>query len=444
MATSAAQSRMLNDGALKQELQRLRQTDNVTNWWYLAKVYLIIAAAVGGAVAFNQWQMASGISFWWNLPVAYAALVVVGASQHQFGGATHEATHYTLFRNKKLNELASDWLCMFPLFSSTYSFRIYHLGHHQFINDPELDPDFASLKMSGHWLNFPASKLRFLRMLAQQFLVWPLIKYTLARAKYNAVGGTNNPYAYTDRQFSKWPSRIGITFFVTFFPTMITASFLDARQVLTFAPLVAFAIATTMFLMIPEKRYFVTKLRPIISQRTTWISRVGYLTLLATALSWTQVLTAAPVWIYYYVWWIAPVFSTFPFFMMLRQVVQHGNGDRGWLTNTRTFLVNRFIRYAVFPFGMDFHLGHHMFSTVPHYRLPELHRFMQRYPEYADEGLVVEGYFLPTHKGEDRNPTVIEVLGPEYARSGEEVYIDNSAVEMCHEDQLKDATKRAA
>lgn len=444
MTTSTAQARILNDGALKQELQRLRQTDNVTNWRPLGIVYAVIATAIGGAVAFHQWQMATGISFWWNLPVVYLALVVVGASQHQFGGATHEATHYTLFRNRRLNELASDWLCMFPLYSSTYSFRIYHLGHHQFINDPELDPDFASLKMSGHWLDFPASKLRFFRMLARQFLVYPLIKYTLARAKYNAVGGTQNPYAFADRPFSKWPARIGLGYFVLFFPTMIAASFLDARTVLTVAPLVGFPLATALFLLIPAERYFVTKLRPVISQRTTWISRVAYLTLMGTALSWTQTLTGAPVWIYYYVWWIAPMFSTFPFFMMLRQVVQHGNGDRGWLTNTRTFLVNLFVRYAVFPFGMDYHLPHHMFSTVPHYRLPQLHQFLQRYPEYAEEGLVVEGYFLSPQSGPNRNPTVVEVLGPEYARRNEEVYIDNSAVEMCHEDTCRDATKRAA
>jgi hypothetical protein len=318
------------------------------------------------------------------------------------------------------------------------------LGHHQCLNDLEHDIDFASLKETGHWLDFPVSKLRFLRMLAQQFLVYPLIKFTLTRAKYNALVGNNNPYAYVDCEFSKWPSRIGICSLAVLFPTMIAASFLDARLVLSVAPLATFAIATVLFLMIPADRYFVTKLRPVISQRTTWISRVAYIALLATALSWAQVLTRSPVWIYYFVWWVAPIFTTFPFFMILRQIVQHGNGDCGWLTNSRTFLVNLFVRYAVFPFGNDYHLGHHMFSTVPHYRLPQLHRFLQRYPDYREEGLVVEGYFLPADPVADRNPTAIEVLGLEYARRGTEVYSDDIALKMCDEVQWPDAKKRAA
>jgi fatty acid desaturase len=110
--------------------------------------------------------------------------------------------------------------------------------------------------------------------------------------------------------------------------------------------------------------------------------------------------------------------------------VQHGNGDRGWLTNTRTFLVNPFIRYAVFPFGMDYHLPHHMFCTVPHFNLPKLHAFLARYPEYSQEGIVVEGYFFPPKLDPNRNPTVLEVLGPEYNKSGAEVFIDDDATAL--------------
>jgi hypothetical protein len=72
-----------------------------------------------------------------------------------------------------------------------------------------------------------------------------------------------------------------------------------------------------------------------------------------------------------------------------------------------------------------------MFATIPHYRLPELHQLLG-YPEYTSQGLVVEGYFFPAHDGPGRNPTVLEVLGPEYARDGQEVFIDDSVVEEPH------------
>ena len=48
-------------------------------------------------------------------PATSLAIVAIGASQHQFGGAMHEGTHYMLFANRKLNELASDWLAAFPI-----------------------------------------------------------------------------------------------------------------------------------------------------------------------------------------------------------------------------------------------------------------------------------------------------------------------------------------
>ncbi len=115
--------------------------------------------------------------------------------------------------------------------------------------------------------------------------------------------------------------------------------------------------------------------------------------------------------------------------MILRQLVQHGNGGRGWLTNTRVFLLRPFIRFSVFPIGQDYHLPHHLFATVPHYRLRKLHEVLMEYPEYRQAAVVVEGYFLPPHSPQVR-PTVLDVLGPDYApRDRREVHIDNSVLE---------------
>ena len=109
-----------------------------------------------------------------------------------------------------------------------------------------------------------------------------------------------------------------------------------------------------------------------------------------------------------------PVFTTFPLFMILRQWVQHGNADRGRYTNTRVFLVGPLVRYAVFPFGMDYHLPHHLMASVPHYNLKKLHEIMLRDPEYREKGVIVEGYF-----GDEDNalghPTAMGVLGEAHA-----------------------------
>ena len=123
--------------------------------------------------------------------------------------------------------------------------------------------------------------------------------------------------------------------------------------------------------------------------------RLGYITVLFTTLAELTLLTGRLAVIYYALLWLLPLFTSFSFFMILRQLVQHGNGDRGWLTNTRTFFVGPIIRFAVFPMGQDYHLPHHIFATIPHYRLKKLHEHLLQYDEYREHAVTVEGYFFP-------------------------------------------------
>ena len=148
--------------------------------------------------------------------------------------------------------------------------------------------------------------------------------------------------------------------------------------------------------------------------------------LLYGALTLTEIGTGAPVWGYFLLFWILPLFTTFPLFMVLREWLQHGNADRGRYTNSRIFLVNPFVRYAVFPWGMDYHLPHHLFASVPHYKLKDLHELLRRDPEYAEKGMVVEGWSRPRSNG---RPTVVDVLGPDYAPEDREVHVDDATLE---------------
>ena len=170
----------------------------------------------------------------------------------------------------------------------------------------------------------------------------------------------------------------------------------------------------TILAKLPEDSFPRTRLAPVIPLRQTAIGRVTYLALLYGALSAVQLAGWGPAWAYFGLLWLVPVFTAFPLFMILRQWVQHGNADRGRYTNTRVFLVGPLVRYAVFPWGMDYHLPHHLMASVPHYNLKQLHEIMLRDPEYREKGVVVEGYF-----GDDDNahgrPTAMGVLGEAHA-----------------------------
>src|SRR5437867_12902369 len=100
MSTTISQPALmtsLSDPRIKEKLQGLRQTDNVTNIWYLVRAYLYFFLVIGGTLWFYQVQADQEWSWWWNVPVTLAAIVLIGAGQHQLTALAHEAAHHILF-----------------------------------------------------------------------------------------------------------------------------------------------------------------------------------------------------------------------------------------------------------------------------------------------------------------------------------------------------------
>ncbi len=214
MATATVPIQSIQDPRIKEKLQELRQTDNVTNIYYFARIYVYFAVVIGGTLGFYHYQASVGWNWWWNVPVTILAITLIGAGQHQLTALAHEAAHHTLFRNRFCNDLFSDWLCMFPLYSSTQHYRLQHLAHHQFVNDPDRDPDISQLKTSGHWLNFPVTAAVFLKTLLKQLWLPNLIRFMRIRAQYNAIATDKNPYLKKGWKPNKKTVRVGILYMV--------------------------------------------------------------------------------------------------------------------------------------------------------------------------------------------------------------------------------------
>ena len=88
--------------------------DNWTNGFYLVREYACLALIVSLPITFFHLHKGWGLSWWWNVPVTMLAIVLVGGLQHRLSALAHEASHYMLFRHRALNELISDWFCLFP------------------------------------------------------------------------------------------------------------------------------------------------------------------------------------------------------------------------------------------------------------------------------------------------------------------------------------------
>ncbi|MGH1353061.1 MAG: fatty acid desaturase family protein, partial [Methyloligellaceae bacterium] len=412
----------------RDEMQVLKTRDNITNIFYIAQVYIITIVTITATVIAYSWFFNDNLSIWWLIPITVIAITIIGASQHQLGGITHEGTHYTLFSDRKTSELASDWFGAFPIYTTTYAFRLHHLAHHQFVNDPERDPNFDQAVDSGHWLDFPLTHMELLWGALKLLWLPNLVSYIIARAKYSAIGMDSNPYYDQDKTVNRLAVRCGIAFAVLVPVITVPLVFMELWLPVLLIQVAAWVGLTVYYLNIPEDDFPQSVIKPVISHRITAISRFTFLGLLYGAISLTEFLTGAPAWNYFLLLWILPLFTTFPVFMILREWLQHGNADRGRYTNTRIFLVNPLLRYAIFPFGMDYHLPHHLNASVPHYNLKSFHDLLLKDKKYSEQGVIVEGWVKSPNQASG-NPTVIEVLGPEYSPPNEDIHIDPAVLE---------------
>jgi len=68
--------------------------------------------------------------------------------------------------------------------------------------------------------------------------------------------------------------------------------------------------------------------------------------------------------------------TTFSLFVRIRSIAEHGVTEHSMdpLKNTRTTHASQLARLTVAPHHVNFHLEHHLLPTVPHDRLPAMHR----------------------------------------------------------------------
>ncbi len=417
----------------REEIGALKSRDNVTNLRYIAGIYAVVIATAVGTIWAYQAHAAGDLATIWLIPITILAVLAMGASQHQFGAVIHEGTHYVLFKNRMLNELASDYLAGFPIYTSTQSYRLHHFAHHQFVNDPDRDPIATQAAESGHWLDFPVTHVEMLRGFLR--LIWPvnLVRYMIARAKYSALQQDSNPYSETDRPGDPLAVKVGVLFAVGLPAVVVPLVAFEAFAAAGIVIALAWIGMVAYYMAIPDGYFPQSRIRPVISDRATIIGRMSYLGVIYAGLTAIQYQTGAPAWGYYGLLWILPLFTAFPIFMVLREWIQHGNADRGRLTNSRVFLVDPISRYAVFPLGMDYHLPHHLFASVPHYKLKALHELLKRDPEYVEKARIVDGW---TGVGRNGDPSIIDVLGPEYSLKSDEIHIDNATLD---EAEVRDA-----
>jgi fatty acid desaturase len=391
-----------------------RFLDNHTNFFYLAVDYATLIAVLSATIAFCHLRAAWGIAWYWTIPLVGLAVLAVGAIQHRLAGLGHEGAHYILFRNRLLNELVSDLLCMFPIFSTTQQYRQIHLGHHEFVNDWQRDPELINLGKTRMMDAFPMTRSQFIFNFGLR-LFWPptLLRYMWDNIYVTALGCGIHPYMKEQQRAPtvlgriRLTSLLGIMYVALMVGVLGWLSYHDSTALMIVAPLALYGAALLVIALLPTQWFFSSRLKPVYSPKVASALRLGFLTVLEYALALSHYLTGVEWGVYFWLLWMLPLFTAFPYFMLLRDLFQHANADMGKLTNSRVAFCNPLLRWAMFIYGQDIHLTHHLYPAVPHYHLRELHEMlMERSAEYRRH--VVECHGTLTNPR--RLPSLLDVI----------------------------------
>jgi len=134
-----------------EEIRELRVVREHRAWLTVLVNYGLIAAAMA-LVAYRP-----------NVLTVVLALCVIGTRQLGLAVVMHESAHYTLFKNRSLNDFVGNWLAGYPIYLSADMYRAHHLEHHA-KTWTEGDPDLPLAN------KFPVSKASMARKVARDLL----------------------------------------------------------------------------------------------------------------------------------------------------------------------------------------------------------------------------------------------------------------------------------
>jgi len=226
-----------------------------------------------------------------------------------------------------------------------------------------------------------------------------LLRYMLDNVYITTLGNSLNPYQ--DPQADGRRGRIGklritsilgIAYLAPMVAVMGYLSWFGNWTSLLLAPLALVGSATVVIALLPEAWFFKSQLRPVVSSKVTSVMRLTWITLLECVVAWARYATGLEWGVYVWLLWMLPMFTSFPYYMLLRDLYQHANADDGKLTNSRVIFPHPVARWAMFIYGQDVHLTHHLYPAVPHYNLRKLHKLlMENNAEYAEHVVECHG-----------------------------------------------------
>lgn len=400
---------------LREKLRSLRDVNGKRNLIYLLVDYLTIIAVFALGWGFLEIRSQWNLPTWSLIPVFALGVIVMGGVQHRLAAIAHEASHYTLLKNKVLNDLVGDWLCLFPLMSSVQLYRLNHMAHHQFVNDESFDPDYRN--MERFWNGkLPKGRWGFI---ADTYLR-PFLS-PLSVIRYGTDYILNNVFAVGDsfylRKIGIIPPQstrlkagpiLAVIWLLVTDAGMILAERAGRLDLVLASALVGILVSVAGVFLVPDRWIYVSPFKEPYPVRVASAMRMVFLILGLLTLNTLRAWTNGRSTVLFFGLWVLPLLSSFMYYMLLREIYQHGNTDKDRITNTRVFYVDPFTRWAVFVHGQDLHTPHHLYPAIPHYALAEAHQILKDLSDdYRQRVVEVHGTMF---HGDSPLPTIQDVV----------------------------------
>lgn len=310
-----------------QTLSALTVLDDRRALLAVAQTFVLAAGTIVAAILIDRW--------WFTA----LAVLVVATQQHALFVLAHEAAHYRLFASRRLNDGVGRLVASLAGISMC-TYRVIHRLHHNHLFG-ELDPDLA---LTGGW---PRGRAYLLKKLATDMTGITAVKtyayFFGSPSRNTALGdgdhGTSRPLDDTS-------------------PALRAAAHADRRGVILLQATIPVALLVAGWI---AARWAPTG--PWLAGANPW-----------TPLAWWLLL------------WVLPAVTVLQAILRLRAVFEHGapTGIDSPLTAARSNVAGPFARLALFPHHVNYHVEHHLYPAVPHYRLPALHAAL------AEQGVLAQ------------------------------------------------------
>ena len=271
------------------------------------------------------------LAAWYSQNLIIQLFCFIGIARQQLALAIlmHDGAHRRLFKSANVNDLVCQFLCAGPLFFSMHSYQKLHLKHHRDPLAPD-DPDFSLIG------GYPISKRSFYRKLLRDISGVSYFKF--------------------------------IRYFIYMARKPRASAHLNIKSEKGHAELNAQGAGEKFGL-------------------TAILSSILFSNFLIFSLFWYLDFKLG-----YFLFWFLPAVTALQVLLRIRGVAEHAGYQQelDQRLNARTLLPS-WQTFLFAPHNVNYHIEHHIYPSVPYYRLRKLHQIFVAKNQLPEKNLF-KGY----------------------------------------------------